>query len=202
MKKLFALLFILSLILSLTGCAELKPSDFKPYWDAFQKWNDEYGQTKPPAPVNPVKPPEKPSDQVKPPEQPTGTLTGNIVVLDLADDVFPPKMCAAGWCHPNVNANYYVGVCKMGSGWTWPPHEVDEISKDWYPQQDKIAAWFDSLIVEKANQLKANPGLTATVIGGDAHDRCGSRVGPVIMQRLEQLGVDMSRVQMGSVYNP
>jgi len=199
MKKLFALFLILFVASCETIPIKFDAQQIADIIGAIQQMQQ---PIKPqPAPVAPV--PVTPSVPV--PVEPSVTPGANtgvteIIILDL--ETFPAKMSAAGWHHNNPNAQYYVGICKIYSGWSWPPHEVDSVSSNWYPQQEKIWEFVDSIVKDGANQLKANPGLTATVIGNDAHDRCGSRVGPVIMQRLGQLGVDMSRVQMGSVYNP
>jgi len=185
MRKLLIALLILSLAGCLTGCPKV---DLKPYWDAFQAWNDEYNQPKPPDPVpDPIPIPEPIPDV--PPKPPNGAqIGGPLIVCDLA--TLPERMRADGILLGDSSIWYGVACAWAGHGWSMT-NEVVPI----YEARDRIQVWFEALIQQSVLKLRDNPTWTATAIANDGRDRCGFIIGPAIMERFKEFG---DRVQPGT----
>ena len=126
------------------------------------------------------------------------TRTGNIITLDM--NTLPGNMRGAGF-DGSDGVLYYVmaTVYKNGPGVSLP-NEVGE----YYQRQDtkdRVYAWFDGEVMKVAAMMKANPALTFTAITNDGKgpDKLGFRLGPPMMERLMNAGIDPSRVTLGNV---
>ena len=147
-----------------------------------------------PAPV-PTPTPVPPTPVV---ESTVFTRTGNVLTLNM--DTLPGNMRGAGF-DGDDGVLYYVmaTVYKNGPGVSLP-NEVGE----YYQRQDtkdRVYAWFDGEVMKVAATMKANPSYTFVAITNDGKgpDKLGFRLGPPMMERLMNSGIDPSRVTLGNV---
>lgn len=135
------------------------------------------------------------------PESDTDTIfnrslssTGEKLELDM--NTIPDKMRQAGF-EGSDNALYYAlaHVYSFGPDREMPDDGAGSLAV-LNTQREAIYNWFDREIAKVSGILKSNPKATVTAITNDGRDRCGFRLGPAIMERLNQFG---DRVQLGTV---
>ncbi|MBI5585260.1 MAG: hypothetical protein HY892_15720 [Deltaproteobacteria bacterium] len=124
----------------------------------------------------------------------TRTAEGETLTLNM--DTIPERMRQAGF-EGSDNALYYAlaHVYNLGPDRDMPT-EGDESLMALNKQRDEIYNWFDAEMNKVSNILKTNPRATLTAITNDARDRCGFRLGPAIVERLQEFG---DRVQLGDI---
>jgi Ca2+-binding EF-hand superfamily protein len=124
----------------------------------------------------------------------SGTGEGETLTLNM--DSIPERMRQAGF-EGSDNALYYAlaHVYNMGPDREMPT-EGDESLMALNKQRDEIHKWFEAEMVKVENVLKTNPRATLTAITNDARDRCGFRLGPAIVERLQAFG---DRVKLGDI---
>jgi hypothetical protein len=116
--------------------------------------------------------------------------------LTLNMDTIPERMRQAGF-EGSDNALYYAlaHVYNMGPDREMPT-EGDESLMALNKQRDEIHKWFEAEMVKVENVLRTNPRANLTAITNDARDRCGFRLGPAIVERLQEFG---DRVRLGDI---
>jgi Ca2+-binding EF-hand superfamily protein len=116
--------------------------------------------------------------------------------LSLNMETIPERMRAAGF-EGSDNALYYAlaHVYNLGPGREMPT-EGDESLMALNRRRDEIHQWFEGEMTKVENILRTNPRATLTAITNDARDRCGFRLGPAMVERLQAFG---DRVQLGDV---
>jgi hypothetical protein len=116
--------------------------------------------------------------------------------LTLNMDSIPERMRQAGF-EGSDNALYYAlaHVYNLGPEREMPT-EGDESLMALNKQRNGIYKWFDAEMMKVQNILRTNPRATLTAITNDARDRCGFRLGPAIVERLQEFG---DRVRLGDI---
>lgn len=166
-----------------------------------------------PAPVPPIPAPPVPTPTPYPAPVPTPvpvppaspavdskvfTRNGNVITLDM--NTLPGSMRGAGF-DGDDGLLYYVmaTVYAMGPGVSLP----NECGSYYQSPgvKDQVARWFDNEVQKVAATMKANPPYTFVAITNDGKgpDKLGFRLGPPMMRRLVELGVDSSRISLGEV---
>jgi len=141
----------------------------------------------PPAPV-PSPTPVPPTPVPTPAPGPVVTTT--LTLFDLPQTAI--AMNVAGF--PGREGVVLYALGQMANGWPIPGQSAELIAIDAYYNQ--IQAWYDAQVTAVESRLKADPGLTVTIIGNDAKDRFGCRIGPPTAARLQGFG---SRIQTGII---
>jgi hypothetical protein len=123
--------------------------------------------------------------------------TSESVNPDQAFDLntIPDRMRQAGF-QGTDNQLYYV-LASTYAGMPWQPDPTDPVSVTLSDQRDKIYDWFDKIVNNVSRKMEASPNVKATAIINDGPDRCGSRLGAAIMDKLNKFG---DRVQIGTSY--
>jgi len=125
------------------------------------------------------------------------TQSGNTIMLDM--NTLPGSMGRAGFSASD-NALYYAmaHVYAFGPGRVMPDDsEGSLVGLNQVRQQ--IFDWFDKEVLNVRSMMIANQSLNLVAIVNDGRDRCGFRLGPAILERLNEFG---SRIQLGHVLSP
>ena len=148
-----------------------------------------------PAPEPQPQPPPVPAPGPVPEPDP---VKEEIMVADL--DKIPERMRSAGLGPGSDNAFYYAlaFVAAFGPGPVMPDDVAGSLAH-LNGQREAVNKWFDGLIAETAETLSKRPSVIAIAIKNDARDRCGFRLGPVIVERLSQKGFG-DRVRLGEIF--
>jgi hypothetical protein len=175
-----------------------KDMDWKAIW-AFI-WEAIFGYKKPdPKPDDEDTKPDPKPDPIPPtPPDPVPDpipVVKHIIIADM--DLIPERMRHQGWAGSN-NELWYA-LCHTYAGREWFDPYNNPISTALYTDRDRIYQWWDAYVLDIAGQMRANPGLTATVIVNDKNDAGGLYLGPPTMEKLREFG---DRVVMGQIYNP
>ena len=163
----------------------------------FSEWN-KYQEDVKPAPVPPVPAPEppKPPDPVPVPPAPQPQPVGHVDVWD--GEKIPDMMrqfVTGTW---SENQLFWALFTCYGS-------HVGDFSPDVADlgaQCGKIKAWFTAYVAGIGDQLKTNPGMTATIISGDRNDAGGLFVVDNIRNQLLGMGCNQSQIIDGQIYRP
>ena len=151
----------------------------------------------PPAPV-PTPTPLPAPEPVPVPPAPVPPVQAQITVWDA--DKIPGMMRDQGWTGTD-NQLYFALFSTYGSH-EWGYVGTDPVAIDLFDAGDKIKAWFTAYVQGIGNQLKANPGMTATIISGDANDKGGLFMVDPIRSQLLGMGCNQSQIIDGQIYRP
>ena len=167
------------------------------FFKTFLKNLNQYQAAIPkPTPVPPivVPVPPKPPEPVPVPPAPIPPVQAQITVWDA--DKIPGMMRDQGWVGTD-NQLFFALFSTYGSH-NWGYVGEDPVAMNLHNAGDKIKAWFTAYVQGIGNQLKANPGMTATECQNDRNDAgCLFMYGP-IEDQLKQMGVNMNQVRRGT----
>jgi hypothetical protein len=110
-------------------------------------------------------------------------------------DTIPDRMRQAGF--EGTDNQLYYALASTYAEQPWQPDPNDPTFVALSDQRDDIYSWFDNIVINVADQMEADPNLTAMAIIHDGPDRLGSRLGDAIMQKLAKYG---DRIQRGDAY--
>jgi hypothetical protein len=146
--------------------------------------------------VDPVPTPQPVPDPIPVPDpvpEPDPIPLTEIVVADL--DIIPDRMRQASF-EGSDGALWYALAYVAAFGPGQMPDDgagsLIELSR----RSPEIETWWNQEIEKVKDTLFRNPATTAIAIMNDGRDRCGFRLGPVIMERLSEFG---GRVSLGTV---